>query len=179
MSLFSQKQLQPTHSAPRGGVSSGAPSAVLHTRLRPLLAGVLRGTRMHRSQQDTNGFTVLELIVAIVLLATIGTVFFIQERDLGASRRDEARKTAINAIYYNLEYVYYSANKAYPEHLTADGLKGLDPSKLKDPNDVAVGEEGSEYRYTPKDCAEGKCKSYELRADLEKEGDFTKNSLNN
>jgi type II secretory pathway pseudopilin PulG len=130
------------------------------------------------SSQKQYGFTVLELIIVIVFLLVVGTVFFVQRRDIEVGQRDTNRKTAINAIYYNLEEVYYGANKAYPESLTADQLKGLDPSLLKDPEDVMIGEENSDYRYEPKDCHNGACKSYELRADLEAEADFVKASRN-
>lgn len=128
--------------------------------------------------QKQHGFTVLELIIVIVFLLAVGTIFFVQRRDIEVGQRDSTRKTAINAIYYNLEEVFYPANKAYPEALTADQLKGLDPSLLKDPEDVMIGEENSDYRYEPKDCQNGKCKSYELRADLEAEADFVKTSRN-
>ncbi len=124
------------------------------------------------------GFTVLELIIVVVFLLAIGTVFFIQHRDLEVGRRDSERKTAINAMYYNLEDVFYPAQKAYPEKLTADQLKGLDPALLKDPEGVMIGEQNSNYRYEAKDCNNGLCKSYELRADLENEIDFVKTSRN-
>jgi type II secretory pathway pseudopilin PulG len=124
------------------------------------------------------GFTVLELIVAVVFLVVAGTFFFIQKRDLEVANRDSDRKVAINSIYYNLEDIYYTQNAGYPEFLTADQLKGLDPSVLKDPSGKAVGEEGSNYSYTAKDCTGGKCKSYTLVADLENEADYTKDSRN-
>ena len=125
------------------------------------------------------GFTVLELIIAAVFLVAAGTIFFVQKRDLEVAARDSASKTAINAIYYNLEEVYYPANKAYPEHLTADQLKGLDPTQLKDADGKTIGADGSTYRYEPKDCKDSRCKSYTLRADLENEADFVKESRNN
>ncbi|HSE61346.1 MAG TPA: type II secretion system protein [Candidatus Saccharimonadales bacterium] len=124
------------------------------------------------------GFTVLELIIAIVFLLIAGTIFYVQKRDLEVAKRDSDRKTAINQLYYNLEDVYYPANKTYPEKLTADGLKGVDPQILKDPRGITVGDYGSDYRYEPKDCKDGKCKSYILTANLEAEADFTKNSRN-
>lgn len=124
------------------------------------------------------GFTILELIIAIVFVLVAGTVFYVQKRDLEVQARDSARKTAINAMYYNLEDVFYAANKFYPEKLTADQLKGLDPSILKDPEEVAIGEQNSDYSYEPKDCMDGKCKSYSLRANLEHEADYTKSSRN-
>lgn len=125
-----------------------------------------------------HGFTVLELIIAIVFVVVAGTVFYVQKRDLEVQARDSARKTAINSMYYNLEDVFYAANKFYPEKLTADQLKGLDPSSLKDPEDVAIGEQNSNYSYQPGNCTEGRCKSYSLRADLEHEADYVKNSRN-
>lgn len=131
-----------------------------------------------RTTSSQRGFTVLELIIAIVFVLIAGTVFYVQKRDLEVQARDSARKTAINAIYYNLEDVYYAANHTYPQKLTADQLKGLDPSTLKDPEDVAIGEQNSDYSYDPKDCTDGKCKSYTLRANLEHEADYTKTSRN-
>ncbi len=123
-----------------------------------------------------SGFTVLELLIAVVFLLAAGTVFFIQKRDLEATSRDTQRKTAINAMYYNLEDVYYPAHHAYPEHLTTDQLKGLDPAQLKDPFSVQLGDYGGNYSYTPKDCKDGQCASYTLTADLEYEANFTKTS---
>ena len=122
------------------------------------------------------GFTVLELLIAVVFLAVIGTIFFIQKRDLEVAARDSQRKTAINAIYYNLEDVFYPSKKYYPEHLTSDELKGLDPAQLNDPYGMRVGDYGSNYRYEPKDCKNSKCKSYTLTADLEYQADFVKTS---
>lgn len=122
------------------------------------------------------GFTVLELIIAVVFLLAAGTFFFIQKRDLEVANRDSQRKTAMNVIYYNLEDVYYPTNKFYPEVLAADQLKGVDPAILTDPSDKAIGE--GDYRYEPKDCVDGKCKSYTLTANLEHEGDFVKTSRN-
>lgn len=133
---------------------------------------------MPRLSIRERGFTVLELIIAIVFVAVAGTVFYVQKRDLEVQARDSTRKTAVNAMYYNLEDVFYATNKSYPEKLTADQLKGLDPSILKDPEDVAVGEQNSDYSYEPKDCTDGRCKSYTLRANLEHEADYTKSSRN-
>ena len=124
------------------------------------------------------GFTVLELIVAIVFLLAAATIFFVQNRDLQTVARDSARKTAINELYYNLEDVYFAANQGYPEKLTAEGLKGINPEQLKDPSSRTVGDYGSDYRYEPKDCVDGKCKSYTLTANLENEADFVKDSRN-
>lgn len=124
------------------------------------------------------GFTVLELIIAIVLLVVAGTVFYIQKRDLQVASRDSQRKTAINAMYYNLEDIYAPAHQSYPAALQADNLRGMDPELLKDPSGIAVGQYGSNYRYEPKDCQGNVCKSYTLTADLEQEADYVKTSRN-
>lgn len=125
-----------------------------------------------------SGFTVLELIVTIVFLIVVGTIFYVQNRDLKIDKNDSLRKTAVNSIYYDLEDVYYPANKAYPERLTADQLKGIDPALLKDPEGVEVGDPKSQYHYEPKDCQNGLCKSYKLWADMEHEATVTKTSRN-
>lgn len=128
--------------------------------------------------RNQRGFTVLELLIAIAFLIVAATVFYVQQRDLNIAARDSARKTAINEVYYNLEDVYYPTNGGYPEKLSADQLKGVDPAILKDPNGKIVGDNGSNYRYEPKDCTNGKCKSYTLTADLEHEADYSKTSRN-
>jgi Tfp pilus assembly protein PilE len=128
--------------------------------------------------QKQRGFTVLELIIAVVFLLAAATIFYVQKRDLEIAHRDSARKTAMNEIYYNLEDVYFATNQGYPERLAADQLKGVNPESLKDPSGKIVGEYGSNYRYEPKDCTDGKCKSYTLTADLENEADFVKDSRN-
>ena len=55
----------------------------------------------------SQGFTVIELIVAIVFISAAATLLFIQRSSLEATHRDNERKTAINAMYYNLEEVFY------------------------------------------------------------------------
>ena len=130
------------------------------------------------SYSKQRGFTILELIIVIVFLIAAGTIFYVQKRDLEVQARDSTRKTAINTMYYNLEDVYYQTHKSYPQALTAEQLKGVDPSILKDPEGVAIGDQKSNYSYEAKDCTNGQCKSYSLRADLEHEGDYVKASRN-
>ena len=130
------------------------------------------------TRESERGFTVLELILAIIFLLAAGTVFFVQKRDLEVQARDSARKTAINELFYNLEDVYYPAHHAYPKTLTADQLPGIDPSVLKDPEGVAVGTQNSDYSYTPKDCSGSVCASYALSATMEQEANYEKVSRN-
>jgi prepilin-type N-terminal cleavage/methylation domain-containing protein len=124
------------------------------------------------------GFTVIELLVAVAVLGLAGTVFLIQKNDLKTSARDNDRKTAINAIYYNLEKVYYPANKSYPRVINDKTVNAIDPALLKDPRGAKIGENGSDYRYEPSGCDGDACKGYSLRANLEREDDFVKTSQN-
>lgn len=120
------------------------------------------------------GFTVIEILVAIVFLVFAGTLFYVQKRDLAVAGRDNDRKTAINAMYYNLEEVYYTAHGSYPKTISAANLKAMDPELFKDPNGIAVGDQASNYRYEPSSCTDDVCQSYTLRASLEAEADFIK-----
>lgn len=128
---------------------------------------------MKRTEQ---GFTVIELMAVIILLTAAAFLFFIQKNNVEVAARDEKRKIAVNAIYYNLEEVYYPKNKYYPEELSAQDLPAMDPSLLKDSNGFEINDEYglSQYRYEPHDCTDGKCKGYELRTDLENEEDYVK-----
>lgn len=122
------------------------------------------------------GFTVIELIVAIVFLGVIAVIFFIQKNDIEMSARNQERRTAINAMYYGLEEVYYPDKKSYPQELTEKTLPYVDPELFTDPEGVKIGDSQSEYRYEPTGCQDGKCSGFTLRADLENQEDFIKQS---
>ena len=124
------------------------------------------------------GFTVVELLAAVVVLIIAGTVFYVQKNDINTASRDQDRKTAINAIYYNLEEVYFPAHKSYPRVIDESTVKAMDPALLKDPSGVKIGEQKSNYRYEPSGCDGDACKGYTLRADLERENDFVKTNRN-
>lgn len=124
------------------------------------------------------GFTVIEIIVVILFLAAATTILLIQKGNLSAANRDSQRKVAINAMYYNLEEVYYEANNSYPAKIDSKTLRAMDPELFRDTNGVAVGEADSQYRYEGINCDNNKCKGYSLRASLEKEDDYVKNNRN-
>ncbi|OYX43908.1 hypothetical protein B7Y94_00615 [Candidatus Saccharibacteria bacterium 32-49-12] len=125
-------------------------------------------------KHTSHGFTVIELVVVIAFLAIASVIFFAQKNNLEIGQRDETRKTAINAMYYSLEEVYFAQNKHYPRTLNEDALPSVDPALFKDTNGVMIGDSASEYRYEPVDCDGDKCLGYTLRADLENEADFIK-----
>ena len=103
----------------------------------------------------------------------------INKVNLAAIDRDEKRKTAINAMYYALEEGYYTQNEGYPEHIEkADVLPWIDPNLFTDPLGINLWDEGSNYSYEASDCTDGKCQSYVLRAEMEKEESYIKSSRN-
>ena len=124
------------------------------------------------------GFTVIELLSLILLLVVIGAVFWSQKTNIETAARDDKRKTAINAMYYSLEEVYYPTHKSYPKSLTASTLPSVDSAVFKDPNGKILGKTGSDYRYEGKNCTGEACKSSSLRAKLQNEADFVKTSRN-
>lgn len=113
-----------------------------------------------------------------VILGVASVLFFVQKNDIEVSARNEQRKTAINAMYYGLEEVFYKTNSYYPITINESNLPSVDPVLFTDPNDIKVGEADSEYRYEPVNCTDNMCKSYSLRTTLENEANFVKNSRN-
>lgn len=126
-----------------------------------------------------SGFTVVEIIIAVLLAVAAGTIFYWQKQELVTAARDSQRKTAINAMHYSLEEAYFKQKGSYPKTINPENLTTLDPELFTDPNGKKLGEEGSDYRYEPLGCEQDACKGYTLRADLEKEADFIKTSRTN
>lgn len=133
------------------------------------------------------GFTIIELLVVIVLFATMCGLFLSQKNNFEAASRDDRRKADINTLYHNLEKVYYAKNKSYPDTLSSETLPAVQPDTFKDPNGIKINEvrienellgttSRSSYTYEPLDCKNGKCGGYTLRANLEKEADYVRNS---
>ncbi len=126
--------------------------------------------------QKQAGFTVTEVLIAIVLASIIGLFIFNQWQYANASQRDTERKTAINAIHAYLERTYYPANQNYPVALNEAFLKALNEDETKDPAGRVIGSAQSDLRYEPFGCDGMSCSGYTLRANLEKEDDFVKQS---
>lgn len=128
----------------------------------------------------SSGFTTIELLALIVFIGLIGAVGYDRYQAIQTVHRDQDRKTAINAIYHNLEEVVKPTLGGYPRVLQAAQLKAMDPQLLKDPQGVLVGASGSDYRYEPTGCNGGDiCRDFTLSSQLENEGDYTKTSVRN
>jgi len=122
----------------------------------------------------SHGFTVIEIIAVILFLSVATVLLLIQKNNLAATQRDDQRKTAINAMYYNLEEVFFEANGYYPAKIDSKTLRAMDPELFADPTGIKLGEQDSDYRYTGNDCNNDKCKGYTLSSELEKEATYTK-----
>lgn len=125
-----------------------------------------------------NGFTIFEIIVVAAFVTLALVLFFVQKANVDAMDRDDARKTAINAMYYALEEGFYAKNNYYPETISEENLTVMDPALFTDPLGVNLGVEGSSYTYEPANCTNGKCREYILKAVLEKEDIYIKRNRN-
>lgn len=125
----------------------------------------------------SKGFTIIELLVTIVFLGAATVILFTQRNNLMATQRDGDRKTAINAMYYNLEEVFYAKNGYYPSKIDETNLTAMDPALFTDPDGNKINTSSVDYRYEATNCGtDNKCRSYTLRGLLEKEADFVKTS---
>ena len=124
--------------------------------------------------KHTRGFTVIELLVVVAFLAVVTVVFVSQRATINATQRDNQRKTAINAMYYNLEEVYKKKHNMYPLSIDSKVLTAMDPALFTDPNGITLGQTGANYRYEGTACDTKGCKQYDLRASLEREADYVK-----
>ncbi|MBQ6414005.1 hypothetical protein IJI28_00045 [Candidatus Saccharibacteria bacterium] len=127
---------------------------------------------------NKKGFTVLEIVIVAVFASLLFLLFFIQKSNLDAMRRDDDRKTAINAMYYALEESFYKEHHYYPEFISEDNIKVIDPALWTDPNGHNLGDPESSYSYEAANCKNGKCKEYTLKTTLEKEDTYTKYNRN-
>ena len=125
------------------------------------------------------GFTILEVVVVAVFATLLLILFFMQKSNIDAMKRDADRKVAINAMYYALEEGFFAQHGYYPETISEENIKMIDPALWTDPSGVNLGDTGSSYTYEPGNCVEGKCKEYILKAALEKEDFYIKRNRQN
>lgn len=142
-----------------------------------------------RSRLRERGFTVVELIVAFVVLVTLVVVFVIQRNALQISQADQQRKVAINAMYYDLKDVYFAKYHYYPKTISRSNLTAMDSSLFTDPNgyildgDMCSNKNGDNvtglcnYHYEASNCtSNGKCRSFRIWSDMAAESTYSKSS---
>lgn len=122
------------------------------------------------------GFTVVEILLVIIITLIASFLVIRQKEQSEATNRDRQRKTAINAMYFQLTRVFYKQNNYYPENISPEILSGMDPALFTDPKGVYMKDTGSDYSYQASDCEDAKCKKFKLSAVLEKEAIYTKDN---
>ena len=129
--------------------------------------------------KNQSGFTVIELITAVVILTTMAILFFNENNDIQIAARDSSRKVDINTINQNLQKIYFAEHKYYPREIDENTLPGVFPDSFKDPSGIKINQKNesgkqSDYSYKAEGCNQetGQCKSYELTAKLEGEQDY-------
>lgn len=137
------------------------------------------------------GFTVIEISIAIVVLITLTVFFVVQKQEFNTAANDQNRKSAINSMYYSLTEDFHKNKGYYPKTISRDNLKSVDPTLFTDPSgftlngnectytdsDNKQATDGScEYHYQATNCNGDKCQAFKLTADLEAEGDYIKES---
>lgn len=126
----------------------------------------------------SNGFTVIEILFIALIAGATSILFFVQKNNLEITANDNAKKTAINAMYYSLEEVFYPTNKYYPRTINSDNIKTIDPKLFTDPDGVIINTAGGAYTYEATNCKDDQCKSYTLKSTLQNENDFIKSNRN-
>ncbi|MDO8335917.1 MAG: type II secretion system protein [Candidatus Saccharibacteria bacterium] len=120
----------------------------------------------------TSGFTVIELISAVVLVFLVGTLVLIQKNNIDASSRDQQRKTFTNSIYYGLKNGYFTQKGSYPASIDKATLPYVDPKSF----DLVGSDPKYTLHYKGLDCDGNSCKGFEIRINLEKEAVYKKSS---
>lgn len=135
------------------------------------------------------GFTVVEIMIAIIVLVVLTLFFVVQKGDLRKTSRDQQRKTAINTMTYALKNGYYKDHGYYPRTIDDKTLNMVDPTLFTDPNGNTLdgdncvkksnaSDVGCDYRYVASDCDnEGKCKQFALTSQMELEQTYRTSSL--
>lgn len=111
---------------------------------------------MVNQQHHQKGFTVVELIVVVCIVIAAGVITYLQISNLRISEQNTQRKTAINAMYYALEEVYFKNNQAYPTLLKSSTLPSVDPELFTDPDGFTLGKDSlseEELKKLSKDSA--------------------------
>jgi len=133
----------------------------------------------------SKGFTIVELLIVIVVIAILATLVIVTFTGIQQKARDSQRQTDINAVDSHLE-AYYAENGKYPTltNLTTSSwlttnMKGLDPQALVSPKNNNISGNASTttsttdaygYVTTPSGCdngANGDCTAFTLTAQLE------------
>ena len=142
-------------------------------------------------KQKSKGFTIVELLIVIVVIAILATLVIVTFTGIQQKARDSKRETDIDALDSHLE-AYYADNGYYPtiaalqdSTWVANNMKGLDPSALKDPKGSSITGNAPAtgtyvYSYQATGCSgtaeTDQCTAFTLTSELEAGGTFAKSS---
>ena len=98
----------------------------------------------HTSTHQSEGFTIIELLVFVAVIAAAGLFAIVNIRSVRSENRDSSQKTDINTIVYQLESSYQKKN-FYPKNIDATTLKGIDQDTLVDANGIKINETSGSY----------------------------------
>lgn len=133
---------------------------------------------MKRLRTSQSGFTIIELLIVIVVIAILAGLVLNAFGNIQERARDTERRSDINAIHTQLE-LYYSDNGSYPAALT--DLTDLNPDATVAPNapDETYTFDPQQDDGTACTTADGNCVEYNLSATLEADDTtFERDSLN-
>lgn len=145
-------------------------------------------------KQKSKGFTIVELLIVIVVIAILATLVIVTFTGIQQKARDSKRETDIDALDSHLEAFY--ANDGYYPTVTdlqsatwvSANMKGLDPTGLVDPNGGTITGNAPAsgtyaYSYVTQGCttsqpssSTNECTGFTLTAELESGGTFAKES---
>ena len=145
-------------------------------------------------KQKSKGFTIVELLIVIVVIAILATLVIVTFTGIQQKARDSKRQTDVDALDSHLE-AFYANNGYYPTitDLTTPAwisanMKGFDPNALTDPKGSTITGNAPAsgtyaYSYVTQGCttsspssSSNECTSFVLTAELESGGTFVKQS---
>lgn len=93
---------------------------------------------MDRLKRTNNyGFTVIELVVVMAVIAILAGLTFNAIGNAQAKARDNQRAGDLSTLHSRLEE-YYNDYGGYPNSFTAANFPGIDPAALVDPSGVSI-----------------------------------------
>lgn len=133
---------------------------------------------MKKTWLNEQGITAIEFLVGLLVISIVAVVALTNIRSIRAENRDTQSKKDMNTLAFQLE-TFYQKNGYYPSTVNSTTLAGVDSETFKDSRGQTINQDSVLYAYTPVSCTDTKCRGFELKAELEREAPFIKQSLNN
>ncbi len=92
---------------------------------------------MLKLRKSQSGFTIIELLIVIAIIAILAGVVLVNFQGAQAKARDTQRVSNMSALQAKLEE-YYGTNNGYPNTFTATTFPGMDPNTIVDPKGASI-----------------------------------------